>query len=134
MKVKTLEGKEVNWILTGYMPPADHDNASALHLAARALLKQKFPTHPILEEVKIPEGDLWLDFYLPKVKLAVEVQGRQHSEYVPFFHGDRNSFHFVKAQKRDKLKRQWCELNHIMLVELPYSETIDEWARRFSDY
>lgn len=133
MRVKTLKGKEVSWSLTGYMPRADAEG-SALHMEVRKLLKSKFPGNPILEEVKLPDEDLWLDFFLPRFKLAVEVQGRQHYEYVPHFHGETHKFGFIKSQKRDQLKRQWCELNNITLIELPYSETIDEWSRRFCNY
>lgn len=34
------------------------------------------------------------------------------------------------ACKRDNEKKEWCELNNIQLVELPYNEDINEWRKR----
>ena len=58
----------------------------------------------------------------------VEVHGRQHYEYVPFFHV--NKLGFVKSKLRDSDKREWCEINDIEFVELPYNMTDDEWREK----
>ena len=39
---------------------------------------------------------------------------------------------FLKAQKKDREKVEWCELNNIKLIELPYNESTDEWTKRLS--
>ena len=37
---------------------------------------------------------------------------------------------FFKAQKRDLEKKEWCDLNSIKYIELPYNETLDQWGER----
>jgi very-short-patch-repair endonuclease len=64
---------------------------SKLQFTCGQLLRQKFPLSTILEEVHFPKHGFILDFYLPKEAIVVEVNGKQHDEYVPFFH--KNRFH-----------------------------------------
>jgi hypothetical protein len=58
-----------------------------------------------------------LDIYNHSRRVAVEVQGRQHSEFVPHFHGTRTS-KFIKQLKHDAKKWDWCVINNITLVEI----------------
>lgn len=82
------------------------------------------PQAIVLEEFPIPGERLWLDFYLPHHNLAFEYQGQHHDEFNKFFHGDKSGF--VKSQKRDERKRQWCALNSIVLIEVRDSLTTDQ--------
>ena len=54
-------------------------------------------------------------------KIAVEVQGRQHSEFNKFFHKNSAS-NYLNAIKRDCQKREWLELNNFTLIELETSD------------
>lgn len=102
---------------------------SALHLNARELLKEIFPLDIVAEEIFLPGSyGLSADFYLPNRDLIIEVHGQQHYEYSKFFHGDLMGF--KESQTRDYNKKQWCDLNCIHYVELPYNEDIYEWRRR----
>jgi hypothetical protein len=49
-------------------------------------------------------------------KVAVEVQGLQHTQYVKFFH--RNKLQYLKQLKRDDKKLKFCEVNEIILIEI----------------
>jgi hypothetical protein len=40
---------------------------------------------------------------------------------------------FVKAKKRDADKKEWCELNSIQYIDLPFDETEDQWKKRILD-
>jgi very-short-patch-repair endonuclease len=73
---------------------------------------------------------LYLDFYIPLNKKCIEVHGEQHYEFTPFYHANKLSF--LKAQKRDKEKKEWCEINGITYVELPYN-LINEWEHRIAN-
>ncbi len=88
------------------------------HLLARSLLLKLFPFDPPYEEVRLPgcPTELFLDFLLPQRRLALEVQGRQHREYVPHFH--RTPAGYMAARKRDAMKLEFCELNGLILLEL----------------
>ena len=85
----------------------------------------------LLEEFPIPEERLWLDFYLPHHSLAFEYQGQQHDEFNKFFHGDKSGF--VKSQKRDERKRQWCEMNNIVLIEVRGNVTVEQLQALIQD-
>ena len=81
----------------------------------------------ILEEITIypRKGEvMYLDFYVPLLKKCVEVHGEQHYKFIPFYHN--NILSFIKAQKRDRDKKEWCNLNGIQYCELPYNK-INDW-------
>lgn len=123
-----LDGNTQNWSLTGTIAHGRVHNKSDLHLKARSLLKECFPTVQLLEEVPIPlkkSEVLYLDFYLPLLKKCVEVHGSQHYKFTPFYHV--NMMGFAKHKKRDKEKQEWCQINGIDYLELPFDKTIDEW-------
>lgn len=126
MKVKGLDGREYSWSLSGYQhTPNQIRPRSELHLEARKILKEIYVSFPLLEEVYIPGPEkMYLDFFIPALMIAYEVQGRQHFEFVAHFHGDKMTF--AKAKKKDRLKRDWLEINGIQLVELNYNE-VEAW-------
>lgn len=127
MQIVDLDGRTHNWSLTGYIAKGRVKNKSSLHLQARELIKDIFPTFQLLEEVPIPlrkSEILYLDFYLPLAKIGIEVHGEQHYKFIPFFH--QTKLNFIRHKKRDREKKIWCENNEITLLELPYNQT-DKW-------
>ena len=133
MKVIGLDGRAYGWNFGKYNN--QREDCSSLHLRARILLKQLYPYDIIFEEIaivgiktEINNRPLYFDFYANSLKTAFEIQGLQHSEFVSFFHG--NKLEFFRAKRLDGLKRSWCELNHITLLELPHNESDKEWEIR----
>ena len=65
----------------------------------------------------IPNTLLRFDFYfiLGEQKFAIEYNGIQHYEQVEHF-GNR----LEVQQERDKRKKEYCENNNIILIEIPY--------------
>ena len=129
MQVRDLDGNTTNWHLTGNMVKANSGSKSSLHLQARDIVRNVFPTMQILEEVTITvrrSESLFLDFYIPLIKTCIEVHGEQHYKYTPFYHP--NMLAFLKGQKRDRDKKEWCDINGILYIELPYDQTT-EWER-----
>lgn len=129
MKVTGLDGKSYTMYLVGYQPKLSDERArSALHLEVRALLHELYPSDRLLEEVPLPGcGGLFADFFLPQRKLLVEAHGRQHYEYINFFHED--AMGFMKSKKRDANKAEWCRINSITLVICSYAESKDVWKK-----
>lgn len=130
MNVIDLDNNYTVWSLNGHISKGRIKEKSSFHLNARKLLVEIFPTLQILEEVPIPlrkKETLYLDFYLPLIKLAVEVHGEQHYKFVPFYHNTQ--MNFLKSKKRDNEKQEWCEKNNIRHVVLPYSESVEEWRK-----
>lgn len=136
MKVVGINGKEYIWNLSKYdVFYDDTKKRSKYHIKARLLLKEIFNSYRILEEVKLPGSTaknkrsvLYLDFYIPSIKLAIEVHGQQHYEFNPFFHKSKADFILSKARDEDKI--EWCNLNGVNIVVLKYSESEDEWRQR----
>lgn len=134
MQIKDLDGNTHNWLLTGNMARGKITNRSSFHLKARHTITKIYPTLQILEEVPIPlrkNETLYLDFYLPLKKVCIEVHGEQHYKFIPFYH--HNILNFLKSQKRDKEKYEWCINNGISYVELPYSENEEQWVERINN-
>jgi hypothetical protein len=135
MRVIGFDGKEYPWNIT---KGNARQTCSAGHAEARRLLQEMFKFDQILEELTLPgsrtsdHNVLRCDFYIPKRHLMVEIQGEQHDKYIPHFHGTKMDF--LKAKKRDRNKKEWCDMNSIVLVTLPYSRNIDlnDWEKRIS--
>ena len=116
MIVTTLNNKEVNWILRpSKCPIKDHSKSNFQQMIATKL-QEIYPLRIILEEVTIPETRLKLDFFIPSLKIAIECQGKQHTEFIPHFH--KTIIGFINQQRRDSLKQKFCVQNNITFVEI----------------
>lgn len=91
-----------------------------------SLLKKCFPHSVIVKEhyVKFKGTKLIFDFYIKDLKIFIEVQGRQHTQFVKHFHGDREGF--VKSKHRDNLKIEYAQGENILLVQIHYDEELTE--------
>jgi len=92
-----------------------------------SLLRKIFGIITICEEMPCFGTRLRLDFYLPKIRTAIEFDGEQHSKYNPHFHGSRAKF--AKQQMNDVRKHEWCEKNNIVLVRLTKNDLSEERLR-----
>jgi hypothetical protein len=124
MKFKTLNGKErflrnakkyaINW---------EGKSKSNIQRAVKEFLYRYWHRDIVFEELRIVGTRLSLDIYNANKKIAVEVQGRQHQTYNPYFHGnDRRNW--LSQLKRDDLKLNFCLTNGITLVEIYETDPI----------
>ncbi len=89
------------------------------------VVRQLYPYQRIELEYNIANrGALFLDIYLPRLKIAFEYDGRQHFEYNEHFHGSRDNF--IKARRRDDEKDELCEQQGITLIRVAYNEKMDK--------
>jgi hypothetical protein len=138
MRVVGLNGGEYELNLRKYSVYKDDGRKrSKYHLLARKIISETLRGYNVLEEVKLPGSTashkrsvLYLDFFIPNLMLAIEVHGRQHYEYVPFFHKTKRGF--ILAQARDEDKAEWCSLNNIEILVLKYSESENGWRNQIS--
>jgi hypothetical protein len=90
------------------------------------IFKQPFPKcRPDMLKNSVTGGNynLELDCYNEKLKIAVEYNGIQHYKYTPHFHKSKDAFENQKY--RDYMKRNICEKNGILLIEVPYNIKIE---------
>ena len=133
MKVKGLNGRTYNLDLKKHLVAKDDERKrSAPHLKARELIHEFFSGYSIFEEVKLPgsrdpskKSVLFLDFFISNVMIAVEVHGSQHYCYNPYFH--KNVAGFYQSIRRDKIKKEWCDINNIELIVLDTRDHISVW-------
>lgn len=104
----------------------DSANPSGLHKSVRELLQTTFPSSSIYEEVMLLGTGLIADFFISDLKILVECHGEQHYKFVKRFHKTIGGF--VASQKRDKMKQEWCEINDVIYVELPFNR-VDDWGK-----
>jgi len=70
-----------------------------------------------------PKGEpMQLDWYCPELKVAVELQGRQHYEYSNYFHKSKRAFRYL--QECDALKVVQCTEHGVKLIIVKYDNTI----------
>lgn len=123
MKMFDINGEIVKVDVRPSTYPLRGVSKSKLQSLCGQFLQDKFPREPILEEFTIPGSRMSVDFFLPQIKLCVEINGIQHSQHSNFFHGDRNtSTKFAKQKMRDSQKSYWCELNGFKLVNIETEE------------
>lgn len=118
MRFKTLTGAERTVKKArSYLIDWDGESRSKIQFQAKQFLKKHWSNHIVFEEFPVAGTKLSLDFYNANKKIAVEVQGKQHTKYIPFFHGS-NKINYLNQLKRDRDKLKFCEINNIQLVEI----------------
>jgi hypothetical protein len=126
MRFKTLTGatrtvkKAKNYLIDW-----DGKSRSKIQYNAKQFLKKYWSNHIVFEEFPVAGSRLSLDFYNANKKIAIEVQGRQHTKYVPFFHG-KNKINYINQLRRDQDKLKFCDLNDIKLIEIYEGEEVSE--------
>lgn len=86
----------------------------------KILLQEKisFVREKTFQDLK--NGKFRFDFYLPKEKILIEIDGEQHFKQIKKFQKTRQDF--LKQQERDRRKNSYCLANNIPLYRIPYWE------------
>jgi len=132
MKIQDLDGNIHKWKIEGSVVRFnDQRPRSQLHLTARSLIKEIYPTLQICEEVSVQikrDRKVFLDFYINTIKTVVEVHGQQHYKFNSLYHTSAQDF--LNQKKRDQDLQDWCVLNNLNYIELPFNEDKDQWNQR----
>lgn len=76
-------------------------------------------TRPDFLKNDVTGRNLELDLYNQELKLCVEINGKQHYEYIPYFHNNKEAFY--NQRYRDEMKKTKCRENGINYLEIPYN-------------
>jgi len=122
MIFKTLTGSEKRVTRAKkYLIDWNAKSKSNIQFEAKQFLQKYWSNHIVFEEFPVAGSRLNFDFYNANKKVAVEIHGKQHDQYTPFFHKRRAGF--ISHIRRDQQKRDFCELNDIILVEIYANKT-----------
>lgn len=64
---------------------------------------------------------LKFDFYMPDYNTIIEYQGQQHYFPNDYFGGEKQ---FKEQITNDNKKKEYCKVNNIQLIEIPYWDFI----------
>jgi hypothetical protein len=64
------------------------------------------------------------DFYLPDYNVVIEYQGRQHFQQI-------GNWDLLSTQYNDKLKKDYCSLKGIRLLEITYKDDVEKVLNQF---
>lgn len=125
MKFKTITGSETTLKnAKKYLINWKKPSRSKFQTSVKNFLNPYWFNDIVFEEFKIVGTRLSFDFYNANKKIAIEVQGAQHTKYVKFFHGSR--LNYLDQLRRDEKKLKFCIANDITLIEIYPNDTIDE--------
>ena len=89
---------------------------SKVQSSVKKYLKKYWSHDIVFEEFPLAGSRMTFDFYNASKNIVIEVQGKQHTKFVPFMHAG-SKINFLKQLKRDEDKIKFCNLNEIVLVE-----------------
>jgi len=132
-KIKIICKKHGEWKQT----PNNHKNGNGCPVCLESSGERKIRN--ILNDKKIksiPQYkfkdcknilQLPFDFYLPDYNICIEYNGMQHYKTVEYFGGELG---FKKRIVNDKIKKEYCHNNNILLIIIKYNESIEKKLTR----
>ncbi len=125
MKLIDIKGRPCS-INVGTSKDNPEFSRSELQDRVKHCLVEKYPHEIVLEEFTIPASRLKIDFFIPRLRIAIEVDGSQHGKYNAFYHGVRTDNKFSGQVKRDVAKDNWCEINNIKLIRINHEKELND--------
>ena len=116
LRLKNINGREVNKTVTNYIIDWDKKSKSQFQFNVKQFLRPLWCHQICFEEFPVYGTLQRVDFLNATKKIAIEVNGRQHTEYVEHFH--KNKANYLKSIKRDWIKTEWLESNDYQLIEI----------------
>ena len=136
MRLYNVYGKLQSKKVSKYLIDWDKKSKSNIQFETKQFLKVFWQNHIVYEEFPVYGTKLKVDFINATKKIAIEVNGKQHSEFVKFFHGSRLDYY--KSISRDVNKAEWLEKNGFELLELEEKDvknlSIDYLKEEFGIY
>jgi hypothetical protein len=106
-KVKAARKYLIDW---------ESGSKSKVQNSVKKYLKKYWLHDIVFEEFPLVGSRMTFDFYNATKNIIIEVQGKQHTKFVPFMHAN-SKINYLKQLKRDEDKIKFCNLNKIVLLE-----------------
>ena len=121
MRLISVTGRAVNRNVNKYLIDWDKKSRSKIQFKTKQFLKEYWENHIVYEEFPVYGTRLKVDILNATKKIAVEVNGSQHSSFNKFFHGNSRQ-KFLQSIKRDCKKLDWLEVNGFEVIEIEENE------------
>ena len=126
-----LERRNVN----KYLIKWDKPSRSKIQFKVKHFLKKYWRSCVVYEEFPVYGSRMKVDMLNATKKIAIEVNGAQHSNYNKFFHAN-SRINYLNSIKRDFKKLEWLESNDYNLIEIDYNEvdslSVDFFKKKFN--
>jgi len=129
MPLFNVYGKLVKKNVNKHLIKWDGKSRSKLQYQVKQFLKPHWKNHICYEEFPAYGCKLKVDILNATLRIAVEINGPQHSKFNPFFHNNSRT-QFFHGIQRDMRKREWLEKNDFQLIEINEDE-IPKLSRDF---
>ncbi len=116
MKFKTLTGKLKDVNIARLKIDWEGDFGSNFEAEFADWIHPYWKHDFVVTQFRVPGTKYSLDFFNITKRIAAEIQGRQHQQYVKWLSGSRSGY--LDQIKRDLKKSDWCVLNQVKLIEI----------------
>ena len=120
MRLYSTSGRLVNKNVSKYLIDWNKKSRSKIQFKIKQFLKEYWRNHIVYEEFPVYGTRLKVDLLNATKKIAVEVNGSQHTSFNKFFHKTR--INYLRSLKRDHKKLEWLRVNDFELIEIEEKE------------
>ena len=120
MRLYSTAGRLVNKNVSKYLIDWSKKSRSKIQFKIKQFLKEYWQNHIVYEEFPVYGTRLKVDILNATKKIAIEVNGNQHTSFNKFFHKTR--INYLQSLKRDHKKLEWLRINNFELIEIEEKE------------
>ena len=124
MRLYNVNGRLQSRGVSKYLINWNKKSRSKLQKRAKDFFRAHWKAHVVYEEFPVYGSLMKVDILNATLKIAVEVNGPQHSTFNKFFHNNSRA-KYLRSIKRDWEKAKWLEKNGYKLIELEESDLED---------
>ncbi len=129
MNLLNTRGKISKLNVTPYSIRWDGPSKSQLQFKVKQFLKPYWQGHMVYEEFPVfGAKQLKVDILNATLKVAIEVNGPQHSQFHYFHNGE--PFNYLAGVKNDVKKMEWLLSNDFVFIEINHDE-VEMLTREF---
>jgi predicted PolB exonuclease-like 3'-5' exonuclease len=121
MRLLNIYGKLQAKNVSKFLIKWNGKSRSKIQFRVKQFLKSYWESQVVYEEFPVYGTRMHVDILNATKKIAIEVNGSQHSKFNKFFHAG-SRLKYLESIKRDVAKAGWLEHNGFTLVEIEENE------------
>jgi hypothetical protein len=121
MRLYDINGRLRNKNVNKYLIDWNKKSRSKIQFTTKKFLETYWRRHIVFEEFPVYGTRQKVDILNATIKVAIEVQGNQHSSFNRFFHNNSRA-KYLESIKRDVAKSGWLHKNNYKLIEVEENE------------